>query len=314
MSGKELTYNWEVVGHNRQLAKLEKDLAADQLAHASLFAGSDSIGKFSIAKKMANILQCENNYCHTCHICLEIEKGYHADTIELADNGTAIKIEEIRDILSRLHMSRQGRYKILLMQNIERMTLEAANALLKTLEDPPENVLFLLTTSNVVDILPTILSRIRIYYFHRASEDDVLSLLQKFYPMAEHERLENVCAFAMGKPGKAIRLMDDSTVYDAYKKMYNDVEALVKKPDRVNQFLYIAELVKSSKELERDILIKDFLEVLLAVSRKEMFMALGDHDRIKTLLDFIRDAQKAHDLLKRNVNKKLLLENLMLKI
>lgn len=310
----ELKYNWEVIGHQKRLMELEKELADDNVAHAYLFAGPSQLGKFSIAKKMANILQCENNYCHTCAVCQEIAKGYHGDTIELVDDGESIKIEALREILSRLHMSRQGRHKILLIQNIERMTPESANAILKTLEDPPEKVIFLLTTGNVQDVLPTILSRVRTHNFHRVAEQDVFALLQNLYPLADGDELKTMSTFSMGRPGMAVSFMENAEVYAAYKKMYNDIIALVKKPDRVDQFVYVAELVKDSQEAEGNHMLQEFLEALQEVLRKEMIEKTGDEAAVKKVLLLLREAQKAHDLLKRNVNKKLLLENLMLQL
>lgn len=327
----DLKYKWGVVGHDNRLRELEKDIAEHNLAQAYLFAGPDNVGKFSVAKKLAHILQCENNYCHICHVCREIARGYHGDTIEIADDGDSIKIETVREVLHRLHMSKQAPYKILLVQNIERMTAESGNAMLKTLEDPPENVIFLLTASNTREVLPTILSRVRTYHFKRVAEQKMLELLQTLYPLVEPDQLKTMCSFALGKPGMAITFMESQVVYDAYKKMYNDVVTFVKTPDCVSQFVYIGELVKASREEQSNQMVQDFLEILLAVLRKKMVelaqacqgmrqsgsageAGLKAEAGLKKIIGLIREAQKAHDLLKRNVNKKLLLENLMLQL
>lgn len=311
-----LTYNWDIVGHDKVLRALEEDLSQKRVAHAYLFAGPDNVGKYTVARKMAHILQCGQDYCHTCNVCLEIEKGYHADTMELADNGESVKIEQVRQVLEKLHMTRQAPNKVLLLQNIERMTLESSNAILKTLEDPPEGVVFLLTTSRVKDVLPTILSRVRVATFARLTDESITELLRKQYPLAEEEVLETVRAIALGRPGKALALMGDPELFEQYRKMYADIEAFLHKPDRVNQFLYIEELVAAAKD-DGQQLLREFLDIFQLVVRGQLLMDVrGEHgifsrDKLLRLLDQVQQSQ---ELLRRNVNTRLLLENMMLSL
>jgi DNA polymerase-3 subunit delta' len=271
------------------------------------------VGKFSVAKTLAHILQCENNFCHTCPTCLEIDRGCHSDTIERGDNGESIKIEEIRNALASLHVSRNSPYKILLMQNIERMSLESANAMLKTLEDPPGKVVFILTTSRLKEIIPTIISRVRICNFQRLADGSVREYIHSIYPLAEEDLLDQVSAFAMGKPGRAVSFMQNPALLDDARKMYNDISLFVKMPDRANEFGYIERVVQQAKDNDNDRMIRDFLDIFTAVLRKKLLDENGSPQeaRLKTIA-LIKEAQKAQDLLKRNVNNRLLLENLML--
>jgi DNA polymerase-3 subunit delta' len=164
-----MKYNWSIIGHEKQLLQIEKDLESGNLAHAYLLSGPNSVGKNTVAKKMAGILQCENDFCHNCNACTQIEKGCHVDTVVFEDDGESIKIETVRKILERLSMTRQAPYKILLVQSLERMGVEAANSFLKMLEEPPERTVFIMTTDNVRLILPTILSRVRVVQFNSVS-------------------------------------------------------------------------------------------------------------------------------------------------
>lgn len=317
-----LKYNWGIIGHNKRLHQLESDLEHNNLAHAYLFGGPDKLGKFTVAKKLAHILQCPNNCCYDCPVCQEIARGYHSDTIEMKDNGESIKIEEIREILNKIYMSRRGPYKILLIENVERMTIEAANALLKTLEDPPEGVIFILTTSRVKEILATIISRVRLYSFSRMADQDLKNMLQDLYPLVEEDELNNLATFALGRPGVAIAFMQNRELYQSYKRMYNDICAFVKNPDRATQFIYINDLIKASKEEDATGMVRDFLDVLLAVARSELLgMANGQTEErtgtdgvMNKLIGLIKDTHRAQELLKRNVNTRLLLENLMLQL
>ncbi len=311
-----LTYNWDILGHDTSLQLLEDDLKRGQVSHAYLFSGPESVGKFAVAKRMAHILQCEGNFCRECHICNEIEKGYHRDTIEMADDGETVKIETVRKLMDRLSMSGQSPKKILLMQNIERMTLESSNALLKTLEDPTGETVFLLTTSNVKDVIQTILSRVRMVKFGRLADEVVVDLMRKMHPLIEEEMVEAVAEMALGRPGKALDLLGDRELFDRYRTMYEDVEQFLRVPDRTKQFLYIEELTKAAKE-DGHSLLKEFLDVFQVVLRRELLVnaegkrAILGRDKILQLLDKVMEAQY---LLQRNVNARLLLENMMLTI
>ena len=164
-------YNWNVIGHEKELGLLEHDFRENNIHHAYLFVGPEKVGKFRVAKSVAGILQCPENFCHSCPTCIQIEKKCHPDIIELEDDGQSIKIDTVRDIIARLNMTSQGRYKILLIQNIGRLTEEAGNCLLKTLEEPPQKTIFLFTVSQLRDIMPTIASRMRLIHFKKLGND-----------------------------------------------------------------------------------------------------------------------------------------------
>ena len=309
----DLRYKWNVVGHSHQLRELEQDLSSQNLAHAYLFAGPGHVGKFSLAKKLAQILQCENGFCQTCSVCLEVLKGYHPDTMIMDDDGGAITIEQMREVLHRLYSTTPGKYKILLAKNIERMTLEAANALLKTLEDPPPQVIFLLTSSHPDELLKTILSRVRTYAFRPLDAEELKTFLRQRYPERSADDLAIAGELAFGKPGKAFAYFEDQEHFDKAKALYNEVTALVKKPDMLARFAAIAELAKEKENS----LTKDFLDVFLLVLRYKMLDEVrepGAEHAIPKTLKTLADAQRARNLLKRNVNTRLLFENLMLEV
>ena len=133
-----MIYDWNIIGHKKQLEMLESDIESGSLAHAYLLCGPGHVGKYTVAKKLASILQCENNFCGKCPTCIQIRKGQHLDTMEFENNREALKINQIREVIARCNMSSQSKYKIIILQSIGRMTTEAGNALLKTLEEPPE--------------------------------------------------------------------------------------------------------------------------------------------------------------------------------
>ncbi len=320
-----MLYKWPIIGHELQLQKLESDLSNDNLSHSYLFVGPDKVGKFLVAKTLAGILQCSDNYCRKCPVCLQIDKGVHLDTIEMRDNGESVKIDEIRDLISTLHMSAQGNYKIVLLDNIGRMTPEAANCFLKTLEEPPKKTLFLMTATNVHGLLPTIVSRSRVMKFpaiaERKLESKITEMQHELKIDATSEMLERACMLSLGRPGKAIELLRDKDVLSAYLRFYNDIRSFFRDKDLAKRFLYVQSLT------DKDVDPKDratFLEIFLHIARSFLNAKLESDDDSSddfpeivgfsqnNLLNLIHKIEETRYLMGRNVNTKLALENLML--
>lgn len=300
-----MKYNWSIIGHEKQLLQIEKDLESGNLAHAYLLSGPNSVGKNTVAKKMAGILQCENDFCHNCNACTQIEKGCHVDTVVFEDDGESIKIETVRKILERLSMTRQAPYKILLVQSLERMGVEAANSFLKMLEEPPERTIFIMTTDNVRLILPTILSRVRVVQFNSVSHLYLREKLKSLYPERDAETLETVSLLSMGKTGKAVHLMEHPESLAEYLKIYHDIQNFFAYKNVVERFSYIEEMAEDPKKIET------FINILTHVVRSQMLELKKDSPKQIKALSKINEAAM---LLKKNVNVRLVLENLMLQI
>jgi len=311
-----LTYSWNIKGHDKILQSLERDIHDGNLAHGNLFVGPDGIGKFAVAKKMANILQCDLSGCMSCENCIAIERGLHADTIVIPNDGEKIKIEQMRDLIGKVHITRQSRFKIVLVKDIERMTEESANAFLKTLEDPPEGVLYLLTSSKIREVIPTIISRVRVYKFSRLHDEKVMKLLTESFPLSEQKSLEMATALSNGKPGKALKLLKNPELLDSHRKLYEDINIMVKNPDKVTQSLYIAELTTAVKETGNNRLIHDFLEMFELVLRNFLVADEGENVIMprEKAAELLVKSSTVRESLKRNVNTRMLLENLMFSV
>lgn len=320
-----MLYKWPIIGHAKQLKKLESDLEADNFAHAYLFVGPDKVGKFLVGKTLAHILQCENNYCRTCPTCIQIEKGVHLDTIEMRDDGKSIKVGEIRDLIAKLNMSAQSHYKIVLLDNIGRMTTEAANCFLKTLEEPPKKTLFLMTAASLRELLPTVVSRCRVMKFPAISEkalkEKIAEMQETLKIEASDERLSRATMLSLGRPGRAIELLRDKDAMGEYLRLYNDVRSLFRDKDLTKRFMYVQGL--TGKEQDAQVL-KAFLEIFLHVVRSFLNAKLESegednedfpeiirfsHD---DLLNLVHKTEETRYLIGRNINAKLALENLML--
>lgn len=272
--------------------------------HAYLLAGPNSVGKNTVAKKMAGILQCSNDFCHTCPTCLQVEKGGHLDTVEMIDDKESIKIDDVRKIIERCNMTRQANYKIFLIQTIERMTVEAANSFLKMLEEPPERTLFILTTNNVRAVLPTIISRVRVVNFAPVSAGYLEKKLRELYPQHEEDTIKKVSVFSLGKTGKAVNLMENPGELANYIKAYSDVMFFLEHRSIADRFSYVSDIAEDEGKIEV------FVSILSNVLRSKIL----DGENVDEHIDTVLRIDEAMTLIKKNVNLKLVLENLMLSL
>ncbi len=298
-----MKYIWSTFGHTTRLEELERDLGENNVAHAYLFIGPEDIGKFTIARKLAGILQCEKDFCHDCASCVQIEKGQHFDTIELANNGESIKIEEVRKIIDRLQMSRQSNYKIVLIDGLQRMTPEAANSFLKMLEEPPERTMFIMTAPSINLLLPTIVSRVRILNFTGSRMGEVKDQISEMFPELSNEVKDQISGFSYGKMGRAVRLARNPEMLADLLVTYHHVERFLDNTVVAEKFAYVNEIA------EEDGKVESFLQMLTLATRSRLHGDVTTRDKHSKNLLKIADAGI---LLKKNVNMKLVLENLML--
>jgi DNA polymerase III subunit delta' len=300
-----MKYSWNVIGHEKELTQLERYI--EKPGHAYLFLGPERVGKFTIARKMAQILQCPNNFCHNCPTCTQVGKSAHLDTIEISDDGNSLKLEQMREIIARLNMTGHGRYKILLMENIGRLTPEAANSLLKLLEEPPVNTLFFFTATRPSDVIPTIRSRMQSFRFKLTPESSLKKTLTDKYPNLASDSIEYIVMLALGKPGASIELIENPELLDEHRELFDITKSFYHEPSIARRFKAVRELVEDSEKL------KAFLLLLTAYARYHLLKTDGKHEQEK-LIEAIEATQQTLALLKRNVNAKLATEHLSLRM
>ncbi len=304
-----LNYNWGITGHSKQLLSFENDVASGNLAHAYLLTGPAHVGKYTLAGRLAAVLQCDAHGCGSCGTCINIAKGYHPDTIEMNDNGETIKIEPMRETLARLSTTAPGNYKIFLVQNIDRMTSEAANALLKTLEEPPSKVLFLFTSSRPENILSTILSRLRVVKFKTLNQDEIAELLQKKYPLEARDKLQKAAEFSFGLPGRAVFFMENEEAFSRVQGLFERVRQVLSEGGIAEKFALVDEVTRDEE------LFGEFFDIFLLALRYTMLDEAqngASAQKLQRTIDTLLQTQKALHLQKRNVNSRLLFEHLML--
>ena len=325
----------EVAGQEHIVKTLKNALATGKLAHAYLFAGPRGTGKTTMAKLLAKALNCDQGIgcqCNECKNCKAIIDGTHPDVLEL-DAASNNGVDEIRDLIDKVKYGTiLGRYKVYIIDEVHMLSTGAFNALLKTLEEPPEHVIFILATTEPHKILPTILSRCQRYDFTKLSDKDIKNrlkdVLEKEGVAYNEEAIDIIISLADGGMRDDLSILDQVLAYSNNKLDTQDVLdifALESKDEklallnsivnkdvsdvlaRINRYVSLGTDIKRLTDdlllILKDILIYQSsrniscLEVLNEEEAKAFFKSL-DIDETMKMIDIIMSAQKDY----KNVN------------
>lgn len=220
----------EVAGQEHIVKTLKNALESGKIAHAYLFAGPRGTGKTTMAKLLAKALNCDEgvgHQCDKCKNCLAINEGSHPDVIEI-DAASNNGVEEVRDLIDKVKYSTiLGRYKVYIIDEVHMMTQGAFNALLKTLEEPPEHVIFILATTEPHKILPTILSRCQRYDFAKLTDEEIRErikhVLENEHIDYDEEAVNLVISLSDGGMRDALSILDQVLAYSGNKLVSNDI-------------------------------------------------------------------------------------------
>ena len=319
----------EVAGQEHIVRTLKNALATDKLAHAYLFAGPRGTGKTTMAKLLAKALNCDQGIgcqCNECKNCKAIIEGSHPDVLEL-DAASNNGVNEIRELIDKVKYGTiLGRYKVYIIDEVHMLSDAAFNALLKTLEEPPEHVIFILATTDPLEILPTILSRCQRYDFSKLSDKDIKNrlkaVLEKENVEYNERAVDTIISLADGGMRDALSILDQVLAYSGNKldeKDVLDIFALESKEEklallssiisrdtsdvlqRINRYISLGTDIKRLTDdlliILKDILIYqssrniDCLEILTEEEASSFFKRLDVDETIK-MIDVIMGAQK----------------------
>ena len=315
----------DVIGHKEVIKRLKNALRSGRVAHAYIFSGPVSVGKELVAINFAKALNCLSNdedSCNECIACRKIDDGNYADVMIIRPEGTRLKIDQMRSLKRRgAYRAMEGNYKVYIITEAEKMTAEAANSLLKTLEEPPGAMVLILLTSVYSALLHTIRSRCQSVKFSLVPLVLLREELIRRFELSD-SKAKWVALRSQGKVGKALELMEKDSE-DADDEMSSSFLDLIRTngEDLLHVFRKAESLGKMQDPFDlllswyRDLLLikQGCSEELLIHSDKkrdlEKMASAYSGIQIERL---IRTILKTRNLVQRNVNSTLALEVMML--
>ena len=321
----------DVVGHNEIINYIRNAVTEHKVSHAYILNGERGAGKKMLATLFAETLLCEKggpDPCNECHSCIQIDSGNHPDVIKVQhEKPSVISVDDIRKQVNDTVLIRpyQGQYKVYIINDADLMNQQAQNALLKTLEEPPKYVVFLLLTENADLLLPTITSRCVMLKLRNIREKLIRKYLMEKLEVPDY-KADMCTAFAQGNLGRAIMLANS----DHFNEIRDEAVQLLK---YIND-MEVSEIVQAIKRITMYKLeINDYLDIIMIWYRDILiYKATKDVDTVvfKDQMKYIKERakessyegieliieslDKAKQRLKANVNFDLVMELLFLTI
>ena len=321
----------DVVGHKDIINYIRNAVREDKVSHAYILNGERGAGKKMLANLFAATLLCEKggpDPCNECHSCRQAESGNHPDIIKVThEKPNSISVDDIREQVNNTIMIKpyQGPYKVYIIPQADMMTPQAQNALLKTIEEPPEYAVIMLLTENADTLLPTINSRCVMLKLRNIKDTLIKKYLMETMQVPDYKA--DMCpAFAQGNMGRAIMLANS----EHFNEIRDEAVQLLK---YINE-MELSEIVQAvSRITAYKLEINDYLDIIMIWYRDVLlYKATKDMDKVvfKDQIKYIKERakrssyegieliieslEKAKARLKANVNFDLVMELLFLTI
>lgn len=306
-----------IIGHEGIISNVDRAIKQETLVHAHIICGEDGIGKSAVAESIA------------LKILKRRQLKEYADVIKwkLKENKASIGVDEIRTIIEEINKKPyEGNKKVIIIYNSDKMTIQAQNAFLKTIEEPPKGVFIMLLCENLANILDTIQSRCQIHKLTPLSRNDMILFLKNKYNNLSKKEIDIILAFSDGIPGRAERYVEDSTLSYMRETVLNILLSL--RSSSKDKILGFSEELSKNKEIWVEYLdcfisyIRDAL-VYKETNRENIIINTDKIDRIKELAsmfsfnqlnDIIEIIKETRSNLQSNVNIALSYDNMLLKM
>lgn len=289
----------QVLGHHRLKKQFQQDVESSQLHQSYLLSGPEHVGKMTLLLEILSQVRTGSSFDKDSVFSKQVLAGQGPGVLCFWDDGNSLKVEQVRGIVDFVSKrTAEGETSFCVIEHIERMTLSAANAFLKVLEEPSERMVFLMTTKEEHKLLATIRSRVQLYRCADVPQKEVEEFLaEKVKNPVEREELIKLSA---GRVGLAVQLFEDEELLKRYKELY-DYAMIVLDDDIAERFQLADHLTK--KEVSK-VELQQFLVFLAQKLQQEGTSTFsGQLERLQELRQWFADTQ---------VNKRLQLEELFL--
>ena len=321
--------NWNLTGHEWAVDMLKKHIVHGTTRHAYLFSGPPGLGRRTLALRFAQALNCPTPVstgipCGTCRDCKQIESMRHADlsVVQADSEGGILKVDQIREVRKTLtYKPYQSKYRVALFLRFHEANDNAANALLKTLEEAPSYAVLILTADNPEQLLPTILSRCEVLRLRPLKLEEVQRDLES--RGVESGRAKLIAHISGGRMGYAIRLTMDDSLLEKREERLNDLLHLFS-ASRVEKFAYADKLARDKDSMRQAILfwLSYWRDVMLRAAQAETPLVNVDRNveieglagqlDLSSARKVVTDLENVLEQMEKNVNPRLLAEVLLL--
>ena len=329
---------WQTFGHEKAIRTLGRSIEAGRMAHSYLISGPAKIGKATLALDIARAANCSSGGtpCATCRQCLRVTSGLHPDVrvigLETARSGrlrTQISIEQVREIQRDASLlPYEGRSRVFIFESAEKLSGEAANSLLKTLEEPPETVIIILVASDMNAVLPTLVSRCRRIDLRPAPLNAVTEFLVE-RKNVNRERADEIAGLSGGRIGWAIEAAENPGIIDGIWEAMDTIEGTVN-GSLSDRFDYAERLAgRFSRDRQgvleelglwqswwRDALLiaQSKSELVVNKPRLEALLSIADRISTESVVSSLKAIRRTVFLLERNVSPRLAIEGMMMRL
>lgn len=287
-----------IIGNEKIKKELEESIKNNQVSHSYMFIGEEGIGKKEIAKEFAKNILClgENKPCNRCKSCVEFNSENHPDFQIIEPEGNTLKIDVIREFQKKVvEKPITSEKKVYIINDSDKMTLEAQNCLLKTLEEPPEFIIIILIGKNENFFLSTIKSRCLIIHFEQLSNNELKEFLENRYQIKVKSDL--MLESFQGSIGKALKMQEQYEMYESIEQIIKNLQE-----KSIIDILKTSEIIYKSKEEIFDIL--EFINIIILNLAKTSF-------KYAKCVEIVENTKKR---LKSNANYDMSIDNMLLKM